>query len=258
MSGEPPREDQYSRVDYRRLVAWPQRIEREWPFLQQVLGAGAGRVLDLGCGTGEHSRFLASKGFEVVGLDSSPSMLAKAREAPLPGNLQFVEGDMTDVAAAVEGLFDGAICLGNALPHVTTVADFDRMIAGLRAKLRPGAPLLLQVLNYEKILGTKQRFLPLNFREGDEPGEELVFLRLMTPGIGGGIVFTPTTLRYRPNGTPPLDVISSKNVQLRAWQRHELQERLEAGGFGTVESFGTVGNVPYVPLESPDAVLVAR
>ena len=76
-------DDPYSRVDYRRLIAWPARLEREWPFLAAVLPP-EGRVLDLGCGTGEHSRFLASKGFEVTGIDASPAMLAKATEATLP------------------------------------------------------------------------------------------------------------------------------------------------------------------------------
>ena len=72
-------DDPYSRVDYRRLIAWPERIEREWPFLQKTFGGG-GRLLDLGCGTGEHSRFLASKGFDVTGVDSSPAMIEKRPE----------------------------------------------------------------------------------------------------------------------------------------------------------------------------------
>lgn len=40
-------DDPYSRVDYRRMVRWPERIEREWPFLRRALGS-RGRVLDLG------------------------------------------------------------------------------------------------------------------------------------------------------------------------------------------------------------------
>ena len=83
--------------------------------LERALGTG-GRVLDLGSGTGEHSRFLASKGFEVVGIDPSPAMLSKAGDAPLPSNLTFVEGDISDIEHLMSGLFDGAICLGNALP----------------------------------------------------------------------------------------------------------------------------------------------
>jgi SAM-dependent methyltransferase len=248
--------DVYSRVDYRRLVAWPQRIEREWPFLSRVLGKG-GRVLDLGSGTGEHSRFLASKGFEVVGIDSSPSMLAKAVDSPLPPNLAFVEGDIAEVERLTSGAFDGAICLGNTLPHVRDRAGLMRLVTGLRARLRPGAALVLQVLNYDKVLDGGQRFLPLNFRK-DEGEGDVVFLRLMTPHADGTVVFTPTTLRYRPDGDPPVDVIATRNVLLKGWRRRELEDALEEGGFSRREVFGTVGDIPFDPASSPDTVIVAR
>jgi SAM-dependent methyltransferase len=250
-------DDPYSRVDYRRLIAWPERIEREWPFLRQWLPP-AGGVLDLGCGTGEHSRFLASKGYDVTGIDSSPAMLEKAVEAPLPANLRFLAGDIEDVESLTTGSFDMAICLGNTLPHVTTDDGLRRLLRGLRLRLSPGAPVLLQLLNYERVLAKGLRFLPLNFRGEDEAGGEVVFLRLMTPLGGGRIVFSPTTLRYRPQADPPVEVVSSRNVELRAWTMPELQALLNEAGFGAVEAFGTVGNVPYVPMESTDAVLVAR
>jgi glycine/sarcosine N-methyltransferase len=249
-------DDPYSRVDYRRLVAWPQRIEREWPFLARALGDG-GRLLDLGSGTGEHSRFLASKGFEVVGIDSSPAMLAKAMDTPLPPNLRFVEGDIVDVERLVPGPFDGAICLGNTLPHVHDRAALARFAAGLRALLRPGAAFVLQVLNYDKILDGVQRSLPLNFRN-DEGEGEVVFLRLMTPRPDGTVVFTPSTLRYRPDGDPPLEVVSARNVELKGWRRQELDDALEAAGFSRRDVFGTVGDVPFDPVKSADTVIVAR
>ena len=88
-------DDAYSRVDYRRMIAWPARIEREWPFLQSVLGTAPNRrLLDLGCGTGEHSRFLAAKGFDVVGIDSSPAMITKARDGGAQTGVRFIEGDI--------------------------------------------------------------------------------------------------------------------------------------------------------------------
>lgn len=249
------REDLYSRVDYRRLVAWPERIEREWPFLRTVLGE-KGRLLDLGCGTGEHSRFLASKGFDVVGIDASPSMLEKATDTPRPDNLRFLEGDIAEVERLAEGEFDAAICLGNTLPHLDARA-MERLLGGLRLRLRAGAPFLLQILNYEKILEQRQRFLPLNFRQGEEPGEEIVFLRLMTPHPDGTLVFTPTTLRYRPHADPPLEVVAARNVPLRAWRRAELEALLDAAGFGERTLYGTVGEVPYSATASSDLVIVA-
>jgi SAM-dependent methyltransferase len=249
-------DDPYSRVDYRRLVAWPQRIEREWPFLERALGA-SGRVIDLGSGTGEHSRFLASKGFEVVGIDASPAMLSRATDTPLPSNLTFVEGDITDVERLTSGIFDGAICLGNTLPHLRDLTAMARFAAGLRRRLRPGAAFLLQVLNYDKVLDGGQRSLPLTFRK-DEGEGEIVFLRLMTPQPDGSVVFTPTTLRYRPEGDPAVEVVSARNVQLKGWRRRELEDTLDAAGFTRREVFGTVGNVPFDPTTSPDIVIVAR
>ena len=127
--------DPYSRVDYRRMVRWPERIEREWPFLRRALGP-RGRLLDLGCGTGEHSRFLAAQGFEVVGIDASPTMIAKATDTPVPANLRFIEGDISEVATLVDGPFDGAICLGNTLPHLQDRRALANLAAGLRSLLR--------------------------------------------------------------------------------------------------------------------------
>ena len=46
---------------------------------QRVLRAGE-RILDLGCGTGELTLVLQQRGCEVVGVDLSPEMVAKARE----------------------------------------------------------------------------------------------------------------------------------------------------------------------------------
>lgn len=251
-------DDPYSRVDYRRLIAWPQRIEREWPFLEGVLAtAPSRRILDLGCGTGEHARFFASHGFEVVGVDSSPSMLAKAMEPPATPGVSFVEGDIAEVGSLVPGEFGAAICLGNTLPHLRTGEALDTLIAGLGRRLHPSAPFVVQVLNYERILGTRQRFLPLNFRT-DEQGGEIVFLRLMDPRPDGTVVFTPSTLHYRPDGDPPLEVVATRNILLHGWTRVELEDALERGGFTVRDLYGTVGPIPYQRLESSDLVIVAR
>ena len=58
--------------------------------LQPTPGAA---VLDLGCGTGRHSRYLASKGFRVMGLDLSAGSIKQAKQSEGP-NLRFRRQDM--------------------------------------------------------------------------------------------------------------------------------------------------------------------
>ena len=59
---------------------------------RQILRPGAA-VLDLGCGAGRHSRYLASRGFDVTGLDLWEESLRKARRGE-SATLRFVRQDM--------------------------------------------------------------------------------------------------------------------------------------------------------------------
>ncbi len=258
----PSPSDPYSRLQYRRLIAWPARIEREWPLLREVLeSAPARRVLDLGCGTGEHARFLAEKGFEVVGVDRSEPLIEEARRDAGDG-VRFVAADLaaldrtTDPDLA-DGSFGGAICLGNTLPHLVDRGGLERMAAGLRRLLAPGAPLVLQILNYERIFALGERHLPLNFRPQDD-GSELVFLRLMETRDDGAVVFCPSTLRFRPGDESPVEVVSSRRVRLQGWRRGELDEVFARAGFGESRAYGGFDGSPYVDRSSKDLLLVVR
>lgn len=57
--------------------------EGECNLVERLLGAhgkeGLLRLLDLGCGTGNHTLPLARRGHRVTGIDRSPGMLARAR-----------------------------------------------------------------------------------------------------------------------------------------------------------------------------------
>ncbi|MDE3032869.1 MAG: class I SAM-dependent methyltransferase [Acidobacteriota bacterium] len=257
MDGGTP--DPYGRIHYRGLIAWPARLEREGPLLRRVLGDVPLDLLDLGCGTGEHTRFLQAQGHRMTGVDASPSQLRAAREAPpalegLPP-ARFVEGDLAALADLVEPGFGGALCLGNTLPHLADGAALDRFLAGLASRLVPGAPVLLQLLNYDRILDRGERTFPVTLRPGED-GAETVFLRLMTPQADGTVIFTPATLRYRPGAEPPLELLAAREVRLRGWRRTELEDALVRAGFAVREALGGMTGEPWSP-GSQDLVIEA-
>lgn len=251
-----PKSDAYSRVDYRRFVAWPERIRRESDFLLQQLRRATDRsVLDLGCGTGEHCRFLSEQGFRVSGLDRSESMIARAQSEPLPANLSFVLGEMQECDQVVEGTFGAAISLGNTLPHMGSVEEIQRSLAGLSRLMVDGGVFLFQILNYVPILSEEVRHLPLNFQPSEDG--EIVFLRLMVPLEGGRVRFCPSTLRLDPERDPPLEVLRSRSVELRGWTRADLLPLLKGAGFEVIGVHGDMSGGDYDPQKSADLVVVA-
>jgi trans-aconitate methyltransferase len=99
--------------------------------LIELLRPGAGeRVLDLGCGTGHLTARIAEVGTEVVGIDSSPEMIAEARRL-FPAN-RFEVADARDFA--FDEPFDAVF--SNAVLH--WVKPPERAVDCVRRALRPG------------------------------------------------------------------------------------------------------------------------
>lgn len=251
-----PEPDAYGRIAYRGLIAWPERLQREAPLLQRVLEAAPSRrVLDLGCGSGEHTRFLHAMGFEATGVDASPSQLEAARTADPQG--RYLQAGLTALASVVKPGQGSAICLGNTLPHLCEEADVRTFFLGLAQCLLPGAPFLLQLLNYDRILDRGERTFPVVLRPGDTEAENTVFLRLMTHHGNGRLTFTPATLRYRPGAGVPLELIAAHDVPLRGWCRAEIETLLIEGGFRLREVLGTMTGEAWSPTSS-DLVVVGE
>lgn len=258
---ERPLDDPFRRIDYRRSIAWPARIEREWPLLSSILEVSpTGPVLDLGCGTGEHCLFLASKGHRAIGIDRSPSQIEAARdyEDRYPGlGPHFLDGDLERLTELTDERFALAVSLGNVLPSLDDAA-FDAALSALSQRMLAGGRLLVQLLNYERILSGAVRHLPINFREGPDGEGEIVFLRILRPGAPGKAWFYPTSLHLRPGQDPPLVVESSREVEVRAWRWPELQPHLARHGFVDFEVWGDVQREPFDPDRSHDLVFAAR
>jgi SAM-dependent methyltransferase len=260
---EEPREKLFSRTEYRRVIAWPDRIEREAPFLDRVL-ATADRILDVGCGTGEHTRHFAEQGRLAVGIDLSEDMIAQASElagkTASGGSARFELRPARTAAELPEAPFSGAICVGNTFAFLESERELAETLEGVAAALAPGAPFLVQLLNYERIELVPVRNLPVNFRPlPEEEGEgEIVFLRILSPRGDHTIDFFPITLTLKPDEDPPVCVRSARRGRHTAWKRPELTKALRAAGFGRIRALGGMSETRFDAGKSHDLVLIAR
>lgn len=88
------------------------------------------RVLDLGCGRGVSTAFLAEAGFKAVGMDQSASLLDEARNRR--PNATFVHGDATAIPCS-DGAFDAVLleCVLSAVPATAALAECARVTGPL-------------------------------------------------------------------------------------------------------------------------------
>lgn len=128
---------------------WADRTAAEVDRALAMLGAKGGeRVLDMACGTGRHSHELARRGFEVVGVDISPDLLAIA-EADAEAeslNASFLAADLRELDFDEE--FDLVLNLNDgAIGYFETDEENHRTFEVIAAALRPGGGNLLQLPN---------------------------------------------------------------------------------------------------------------
>jgi len=116
-------------------------------------------VLDIGCGTGTFALETSNTGVRVLGVDLSEEMVEisnkKAKE--IGSTASFSLADMRDLTRINEE-FDGVFCLGNTLAHVSGDIELKEVLTQFGKK---GTHLLLQTVNYDRILAKQVKELPM-------------------------------------------------------------------------------------------------
>lgn len=131
-------------VDY---PAWADYIEKH--FRRGLPGK---TVLDLACGTGSLTRELAGRGYEMIGVDLSPDMLAEAAEKNrdvdgIPPMFLCQSMDKLDLY----GTIDACVCCLDSVNYVTSPQKLQKAFERVHLFLMPGGLFLFDINTPEKL-----------------------------------------------------------------------------------------------------------
>ena len=126
-------------VDY---AGWADYLERH--FARR--GLPGKTILDLACGTGSLTWELARRGYELIGVDLSPEMLAQAAQKPSDGAAiapMFLCQSMDKLD--LYGTIDACVCCLDSVNYVTKPATLLRAFERVHLFMMPGGVFIFDV-----------------------------------------------------------------------------------------------------------------
>ncbi|MEO6511190.1 MAG: class I SAM-dependent methyltransferase [Nocardioides sp.] len=212
-------------------------------FYRREADQQGGRVLELGCGTGQKLIPIASDGHPCVGLDHSSDMLAEAdRKADERGvSVEWVQGDMQ--AFDLGRTFDFVFIAANSLLHLHEAEELVSCFRSVRRHLAPGARLVFDVFNPSVGL----------LAEADgvrRTRESLSFTDPARGEVSVGVAETYDARSQVTRGTWHLSTDSETDfvvapIEIRSIFPQELPLLVSLGGLRLVDRFGDWSGRPF-------------
>jgi SAM-dependent methyltransferase len=194
---------------------------------------GAGTILDVACGTGEHAKFLRQR-YAVDGIDINESYLDAARLKNPSGN--YTRADMMDFD--LSRTYDVVTCLFSAIGIVRTFERLERAVVCMARHVRTGGALIIEPW-----------FTPEQWRPAKtsiltgEIGADKVYRVSRSIKKGQLSVLPHDYLRATPTGVTH----NSESIELGLFTRDEMIWAFEFAGMKVrYDSEGLMGRGLYV------------
>ncbi len=222
------------------------RLKHEIPDLLKVFSENkVKKILDVGCGTGDHVIDLAKRGFEVIGIDRSKAMIDEANKKikSLPetvrNNGKFIKAEMETACCSKfkKNSFDAVIYMGNTISH--NPHKYRDAIRDTVRVLTDKGIAIFQVTNFQKVLKTQKRLLSFNFANiKGELNKEYAFLEFYDEPdekektiLKSFAILISSRGRWKSSGI--------RNSLMAYVTKEDLKEELLKNGFTKVEFFGS-------------------
>jgi len=162
-------------------------ISLEEPEVDRLLGdVGGLDIADIGCGTGRHAVRLAARGANVVGVDFSNGMLARAREKDGASDVRWVVHDVNDLPLPLaDRAFDRVLC-ALVVDHIGELRAF---FAELGRMCAADGRVVVTVMHPAMMLkGTQARFVdPDTGQETRPQSQPNLIADYINAAIGAGL-----------------------------------------------------------------------
>lgn len=200
-----------------------------------------GRVLDLCCGSGRHSRALARRGYDVVGVDLSLVLLALANERKSNSNLSFYQYDMRKIP--FENEFDIVVNLFTSFGYFSSDEENATVVRNMARALKTNGQAVIDYLNPAYV---RAHLVPNSVREvGGLYIEEKRW-------IEDGFVKKQIVVN-------DVEVAEPRQYleQVRLFEADEMIAMLTQAGFSEIQLFGDYTYAPYVGAQSQRMICYA-
>jgi len=131
-------------------------------FLSDMSGDPPKYLLDIACGTGGYSLELIKLGYKVTAVDLDQKMVEELKNKAEKLNIDVValQGNMLEIDKKIQDKFDLAFCIGNSLVHLDGEIEIGMFLKEVKGMLKEDGSLVIQIINYDRILKNKVSFLP--------------------------------------------------------------------------------------------------
>jgi len=162
---------------------WAKHTKHEINFIEKSCNLSQEmKMADFGCGIGRRTIELANRGYDVVGIDFSESLLSKAKSDST--ERLFVHGDCRNINLGIQ--FDLILCLYDVIGSFANEEQNNLILKNIAAHLKSGGYAVLSVMNYELTLDRAKHIFKLH----DEPNRLLDLSASATMEESGNI-FNP-------------------------------------------------------------------
>ncbi len=236
--------------DYDAMTGFERRFDQERPFFQKFVEQYAiRRALDAGAGTGFHSMLLAQLGVQVIAVDVSPDMLehTRAHASTMSLPVTTLHASLLDIAARVTVSQDAVVCMGNTLAHFTEPGARDAVLGQFHRVLAPGGVLLVQTLNFDRIMAQETHLQNVKEAGG---------VRFVREYVRAGDLVDLRITRTAPS--EPAAQQTTTSVRLAPVFAADLAFALSAIGFADIQLHGSIALDPFAAETSRDLVAVCR